>query len=86
MNTLATKLTVTVAIVALIAATPVSIDLVRPASGSESTAHLALTIDFGRVDHPVTKLPGFAERAHQRRGSVHAPLHGIDTQPDGVGR
>src|SRR5512147_2363145 len=33
--------------------------------------NLALTIDLGRVDHSVTELPGFAERAHQRRSPVH---------------
>jgi hypothetical protein len=56
MNTLATKLTVTAAIAALICATPVSIDFVRSgAAGMEGTAHLALTLDTahaaGRFGH-----------------------------------
>src|SRR5688572_4728397 len=46
----------------------------------------ASTIERGRVDHQVTKLPGFVERAHQRSSPVHAPLYRIDAQPDGVGR
>jgi hypothetical protein len=46
MNTLATKLTTTAAITALICATPVSIDLVRPGTaGPQAPARLALALD-----------------------------------------
>jgi hypothetical protein len=52
MQTLATKLTITAAIAALICATPVSIDLVRPgAAGSDGTARLALALDTAQA-HP----------------------------------
>jgi hypothetical protein len=49
MNTLATRLTVTAAIAALIAATPVSLGLVRPTAGADSTPHLALTLDAAQA-------------------------------------
>jgi hypothetical protein len=49
MNTLATKLTVTAAIAALIAVTPVSIDLVRATAGPEANTHLALSLDTAQA-------------------------------------
>jgi hypothetical protein len=49
MNTLATRLTVTATVAALICATPVSIDLVRTTAGSESNAHLALALDTAQA-------------------------------------
>jgi hypothetical protein len=52
MNTLATKLTTTAATAALICATPVSIDLVRPGTaGPQGPAPLALALDTAQA-HP----------------------------------
>jgi hypothetical protein len=50
MHRLATKLTITAAIAALICTAPVSIDLVRPgAAGPQSTARLALALDTAQA-------------------------------------
>ena len=73
MNTLATKLTVTAAIAALIAATPVSLDLARPnAAGPQSTAHLTLTLEAAQA-----RSSGFGHVGglHRAVGGAELPLN-----------
>ena len=70
MQTLATKLTMSAAIAALICATPVSIDLLRPgAAGPESTARLALALDTARAQPARSGRDAGARGADRRSGN-----------------
>jgi hypothetical protein len=70
MQTLATKLTISAAIAALICATPVSIDLVRPgAAGSDGTAHLALALDTAQAQPARSGHEAGARGGDRRNGS-----------------
>ena len=70
MQTLATKLTITAAIAALICATPISIDLVRAgAAGSDATARLALALDTAQA-HPTRSGHAAGARGADRRSGT----------------
>src|SRR5262245_11415426 len=73
MNTLATKLTITASIAALICATPVSIDLVRGAAGSDATAaRLALALDTAQAQPARSGHEAGARGADRRSGGDRA--------------
>jgi hypothetical protein len=70
MHTLATKLTITAAIAALICATPVSIDLVRPDAASlQGTGRLALAFDTAQAQTARSGHEAGARGADRRTGS-----------------